>query len=584
VTERQLVKSLIFETGAGELVLVLIGGDQSAISGSLKKVVGDRNVRLASPDRVRAASGYGVGAIPPFSWQPPGFRTFVERSLANESHLAVGAGQWGHEILLAPDDLIRASSATLADLCTASSSPLPKTAPQASRPTSPPNAEPLPPPSPPADRLTEIRNLPAHVGKVVTLGAWLHGKRSSGGLQFLQLRDGTGFTQATVERSTVTPECWQAAEDVSRESSCLVTGLVRAEPRSPSGYELAVQGLTIVSLTPDYPIGAKEHGADFLFSWRHLHVRSPQQWAVLRIRAAIFYRLAEFLHTEGYARVDTPILQPSNCEDSTQLFTVDYFGDPMYLSQSGQLYLEVLMHSLGKVYDFGPVFRAEQSKTRKHLCEFWMLDWETPYHDQPQVEHFLERMIRDLVAHVLASCHHELAILERDIAPLQRASETPFPRIELRDAIDLLNKTYDFALRPDDDLSAEAEEKLAEHFRVPVFVKNYPYSKKAFYMQHRTSPDGVERATCADLLAPDGGGEIATCAVRENSYDRLIQNLADRNQSADAYQWYIDVRKYGGIPHAGGGLGPERILRWVTGVHHIRETIAFPRTLLRRTP
>jgi asparaginyl-tRNA synthetase len=432
--------------------------------------------------------------------------------------------------------------------------------------------------------LSDIAKLPGHVGSECTIGGWVYGKRSSGGVIFLQLRDGSGFVQATVEKSGVSAECWGAAQQLTRESSCTVRGTVREDRRAPTGIELQVTDVAVVHVTEEFPIGQKEHGPEFLFNLRHLHVRSKQPWAVLRIRDEVFFQLAQFFREEGYVRTDTPVLQPTNCEDSTQLFSVDYFGDPMYLSQSGQLYLETLLHGLGKVYDFGPVFRAEQSKTRKHLCEFWMLDWETPFADQDEAEEFLERMIKRLIDATLKNRAEELKILERDTAPLYRALESNFVRLQLSQAIDLLNKSYGANLKIDDDLTAEAEEKLAEHFGVPVFVKNYPYACKAFYMKHFRDGDGVERATCADLLVPEGGGEVGTCAERENSYDNLIRNLEERRQSSQDYSWYLDVRRNGGVPHAGGGIGPERLVRWLTGVHHIRETIPFPRTPVRRLP
>jgi asparaginyl-tRNA synthetase len=430
----------------------------------------------------------------------------------------------------------------------------------------------------------DIADLHKHIGETRCVRGWLYNKRSSGGMVFLQLRDGSGFLQAVVEKSSVSEQSWEAAQQLTRESSCMVRGVVREEKRAPSGIEMSASEVIVVQISQDYPIGKKEHGPEFLFDWRHLNVRSQHPWAVLRIRDEVFYRLTEFFRNEGYVRVDTPVLQPTHCEDSTQLFQVDYFGQPMYLTQSGQLYLETLLHGLGKVYDFGPVFRAERSKTRKHLCEFWMLDWETPFTGQREAEDFLEKMIKYVLTHVLANRRQELKILERDLAVLERARDTRFIRLQLSEAIALLNKEYQMSLAADEDLSADAEEKLAAHFGVPVYVKDYPYAVKAFYMKHYRAADGVERAICADLLAPEGAGEIATCAVRESNYDKLVHNLNDRGQSPDEYSWYLDVRRYGGVPHSGGGIGPERIIRWLTGVHHIRETIPFPRTLVRSTP
>jgi asparaginyl-tRNA synthetase len=583
VSTRQVIKSLMFETSSGELVLVLVGGDQNVISGQLKKTIGDRNIRMASPNRIQEISGYEIGSIPPFSWQPAGFRTFIDVSLLPEPMVAVGSGTWGEEILLTPADLVRGAAAQVANLVS-------KDPPQASSSTSPPigsGGEPQAARALPKIETSEAANisdLRAHVGDSKWIRGWVYNKRSSGGMIFLQLRDGSGFLQAVIERSSVSEDCWATAQQLTRESSCLVRGLVKDDPRAPSGFELNVSDLVAIQITQDYPIGPKEHGPEFLSNWRHLHVRSKQPWAILRIRDEVFYRLIEFFRTEGYVRVDTPVLQPSHCEDSTQLFEVDYFGDPMYLSQSGQLYLETLLHGFGKVYDFGPVFRAERSKTRKHLCEFWMLDWETPFADQSDEEGFLERMIKYVVGSVLDHRQEELTILGRDTTGLERARDEAFVRLDLRDAIEILNQHCQMGIAPDEDLSAEAEEKLGTHFGLPVFVKNYPYAQKAFYMRHYQDPEGVERAICADLIAPELAGEIGTCAVRESSHERLVHNLQERNQSTEEYSWYLDVRRYGGVPHAGGGIGPERIIRWLTGVRHIRETIPFPRTLVRRSP
>jgi asparaginyl-tRNA synthetase len=583
-TPRQVIKSLMFETGTKEIVLVLVGGDQNVVSGNLKKTLGDRNIKMASRERIQEVSGYEVGSIPPFSWQPPGFRTFIDSSLLSEPVLAVGAGTWGNEILLSPADLVRAASAQSADLTVeASSKPAASAAavspkPQAQEPVAPTVA---PPDVPDA---TDIAKLNLRIGSEVCVRGWVNNKRSSGGMIFLELRDGTGFVQAVMEKSAVDPESWQTGDKLTHESSCMVWGVVREDARAPSGIELSVSKIVAVQVAQEFPIGRKEHGPEFLFNLRHLHVRSKQPWAILRIRDEVFYRFTEFFRNEGYVRVDTPVLQPAHCEDSTQLFEVDYFGDPMYLSQSGQLYLETLLHGFGKVYDFGPVFRAEQSKTRKHLCEFWMLDWETPFSDQDRAEEFLEKMVKYILSSVLEHRRQELQILKRDLTFLERARDTRFVRIKLRDAIAILNDQYQMGIPPGEDLKAEAEEKLGDHFGVPTFVKDYPYAVKAFYMQHYPDTDGVERAVCADLIAPEQAGEIATCAVRESSHENLIQNLKERGQPAEDYSWYLDVRKFGSVPHSGGGIGPERIIRWLTGVHHIRETIPFPRTLIRRHP
>src|SRR5258708_1748846 len=563
VTPRQVIKSLMFETGTKEILLVLVGGDQNVVSGQLKKIAGDGNIKMARGERIREISGYEIGSIPPFCWQPEGFRTLIDLSLMSEPVLAVGTGRWGEEILITPADLVQASSAQAVNLTSSEAAVAPAARPAAGATSTSTSASTSANGSPASAKAASIDSAVAHpqasiaavsapaaevatldaaviselykhVGETRSIGGWMYNKRSSGGMVFLQMRDGTGFIQAVVEKSSVSEASWNAAQALTRESSCIVRGLVREEKRSPSGLEMSVAEVAIVQLTQDYPIVKKEHGEhgpEFLFDWRHLNVRSQQPWAVLRIRDEVFYRLTEFFRQDGYVRVDTPVLQPTHCEDSTQLFEVDYFGQPMFLTQSGQLDLETLLHGPGEVYDFGPGFRAQRSETRKHLCEFWMLDWETPFTNQNGAEDFLEKMIKYVLTHVLDNRKQELKILERDLTVLERARDTRFIRIQLSDAIALLNKEYGMSLGAGEDLTAESEEKLAEHFGVPVFVKDYPYAVKAFYMKHYRAEEGRERAVCADLLAPKVARGNATCAVRESRYDQLVQNLHDSKES-----------------------------------------------------
>ncbi|MBI2484866.1 asparagine--tRNA ligase [Candidatus Uhrbacteria bacterium] len=430
-----------------------------------------------------------------------------------------------------------------------------------------------------------VADLPGEVGEEVELKGWAYNFRSSGKIFFLQFRDGTGFVQIVYSKGGVEESLWQELTRVRMESSVVVRGVVKAEPRAPSGYEVEGTGFEILSLAEeDYPIAKKEHGPEFLFDNRHLYVRSATPWAVLRIRDEITWRIVEFLRHEGFTRTDTPIFQPTSCEDTTELYAVDHFGTPAYLTQSGQLYLEAMEHGLGRVYDFGPVFRAEKSKTRKHLNEFWMMDWEAPLFDQAASMDFTERLLKYVLTHVLKERAQELKILERDTTLLARAAKEPFPRFKLRDMIRTLNEQHGFHLTAEDDLNTEAEEKIGEIYQLPVFIEDYPYAVKAFYMHRYTDADGIERGYCADLIAPEGAGEIATAAVRENDYQKLLANLKERNYRVEDYQWYLDVRKYGGIPHAGGGVGLERWVRWITGVNHVRETIPFPRTINRLTP
>src|SRR3989338_4674238 len=430
-----------------------------------------------------------------------------------------------------------------------------------------------------------VEHLGKNVGQTVELQGWAYNFRSSGKIFFLQFRDGTGHVQGVYSKGGLSEEAWNALQTLRIESSVSLKGIVKKDEPAPSGYELEGLDFSIIQLAAeDYPIGKKEHGPDFLFENRHLYLRSKTPWAVLRIRDEVAWRMEEFLHQEGFIRTDTPIFQPTSCEDTTELYEVDHFGIPVYLTQSGQLYLEAIEHGLGRVYDFGPVFRAEKSKTRKHLNEFWMMDWEAPFFDQQMSEDFTEKMLKYVLKKVLENRKTELAILERDTTLLERAVNEPFVRIKLRDAIRLLNEKHGFQFQAEDDLNTEAQHKIREIYQIPVFVEDYPYAVKAFYMKRFTDEDGTARGFCADLIASEGGGEIATSAVREQDYEKLLTSLKERNYRVEDYEWYLDMRKYGGILHAGGGVGLERWVRWITGVNHIRETIPFPRTINRVTP
>ena len=433
--------------------------------------------------------------------------------------------------------------------------------------------------------MKRISDLGGLVGEEVELGGWAYNFRSSGKIFFLQLRDGSGFVQVVYLKSDLSEEAWDLLQTIKIEASVKVKGVVKHDERAPSGVELDGRQIEIVqNPAEDYPIGKKEHGPDFLMENRHLWLRSSRQWAILRIRDEVFWRVEEFLRHRGFARTDTPIFQPTSCEDTTQLYEVDHFGTPAYLSQSGQLYLEAIEHSMGRVYDFGPVFRAEKSKTRKHLNEFWMMDWEAIFVDQAGAETLTEEMLKYVLSHVLEYRKVELKILERDTTALERAVNEPFARVNLRDIIRRLNDEHGFTLSPEDDLTTEAEEKIGELYGVPVFVEDYPFAVKAFYMKRYTDDDGIERGYCADLIAPEDAGEIATAAVREERYDALYEALTQRGYRVQDYRWYLDLRRFGSVPHAGGGVGAERWVRWITGAEHIRETIPFPRLINRITP
>ena len=429
-----------------------------------------------------------------------------------------------------------------------------------------------------------ISQLATMAGQEVTLRGWAYNFRSSGKIYFLQLRDGSGFVQVVFNAAELPAEQWEALNSVTLESSVEVKGIVKAEPRAPSGFELQGTGFALVHRAPeDYPVGKKEHGPEFLFDNRDLYLRSKTPWAVLRIRDRVFFSIEQFFHEEGFIRFDTPVIQPTSCEDTTQLFTVDYYETPAYLSQSGQLYSEAGIMGFGKVYDFGPVFRAEKSKTRHHLSELWMMDAEMAFFDQRMNMDLQEKMVKRIVKDVLEHCKAELAILERDTTLLQRLVDEPFVRLTHAEVKKIL---ADEGLTVDvmDDMTTEEEIYLGNKYQLPVFITDYPAAVKAFYMKRHTDDQGILRARCADLIAPEEGREIIGGSQRNEDYESLKQEIVDRGYPLEEYEWYLNTRKFGSVPHSGFGIGLERTVRWITGVHHIRETIAFPRTLNRMKP
>lgn len=490
-----------------------------------------------------------------------------------------------------------------------------------------------------------ISALKDYVGQVVTLKGWLYNSRSSGKVQFLILRDGTGLCQSILEKNDANETVFQEVKHLGQESSIMVTGLVRAEPRSVGGYELAVDFVEIVHKTIDYPITLKSHGIDFLMKNRHLHLRSQRQWAIARIRHVIINAIRGYFNSNGFILVDTPIFSPAAGEGEQNLFNVDYFGEEVGLSQTGQLYLEAAALSLGKVYCFGPTFRAEKSKTRRHLTEFWMVEPEMCYIDLPELMAVGEGLICAIVDDVISDCAHELDILGRDIADLVKI-KPPFERLSYKQAVDMLHSA-DIAAWIDQQLQekinsaetlkaeieqwavqmaaggkqwqidkltaqiAEGRELLAElqeqienlpkhkelaanfrwgkdlggsdetiismQFEKPVFVHRYPKEVKAFYM--KPDPDDTSVVLNYDCLAPQGYGEIIGGSMREDNYDSLIERINSHGYNVDNYQWYLDLRRYGSVPHGGFGLGVERTVAWITGVKHIRECIAYPRMM-----
>ena len=427
-----------------------------------------------------------------------------------------------------------------------------------------------------------------YVGQTVLIGAWVANKRSSGKIAFLQLRDGATYFQGIVVKSDVPEEVFEIAKSLTQETAVYVTGVVQEDTRSRLGYELLVTGLEVIGESHEYPITPKEHGTDFLMDHRHLWLRSSKQHAIMQIRNAIIYASYEFFDQNGFIKFDSPILSGNAAENTTELFETDYFGDPAFLSQSGQLYLEAGAMAFGPVFDFGPVFRAEKSKTRRHLTEFWMMDAEYPFVTHDESLDLQEAYVKALIQGVLDRAPHALETLERDVELLKKYASEPFKRISYDEAIDLLqaheaDEDTDYEhLEHGDDFGSPHETWISNHFGVPTFVMNYPSDIKAFYM--KPVPGNESRVLCADLLAPEGYGEIIGGSEREVDYDKLYAKIKENGLNPDDYAFYLDLRKYGSVPHAGFGLGLERMVTFVAGTKHIREAIPFPRLLNRIFP
>jgi asparaginyl-tRNA synthetase len=442
-----------------------------------------------------------------------------------------------------------------------------------------------------------IDQIDQHVGKQVTIKGWLYAKTGKGKLQFLQVRDGTGIIQCVVFKKEVSPAVFDAARQSTQESSLIVSGTVRKDERAPGipgGFELGVTDLQIVQLvTDEYPITPKEHGVDFLMQNRHLWIRSSRQWATLRVRATIIKAIRDWLDSHGFILMDTPILTPAACEGTTTLFETDYHGTPAYLSQSGQLYNEANIMAFGRVYCFGPTFRAEKSKTRRHIQEFWMVEPEAAYVDMWENMEIQEQFVSYIVQTALRERHHELDLLGRDLSRLEKI-EPPFPRIHYDEAVEMISRAAEAgehvppqdepvpAIAWGEDFGAPHETYVAEQFEKPVFVHHYPTAAKAFYMAQE--PDRPETCRSSDLLAPEGYGEIIGGGERSGDLAFLEAQIEHHGLPRDAYEWYLDLRRYGSVPHSGFGLGIERTVMWICGLPHIRETISFPRLLGRMYP
>jgi asparaginyl-tRNA synthetase len=429
--------------------------------------------------------------------------------------------------------------------------------------------------------VVRVDEIGSHAGESVSVRGWLAARRSSGKIHFLQVRDGSGTIQCVMGRNDVPADVFVRADHLPQESALEVTGTVRADPRAPIGYELGVSDLRVLHVpSAEYPISPKDHGTAFLLEHRHLWLRSGRQHAVLRIRAEVVRACREYLDTRGFVGFDAPILTPAACEGTTTLFPVEYFGETAYLTQSGQLYGEAGALAFGKVYVFGPTFRAEKSKTRRHLTEFWMVEPEMAFAGLDDDMDLAEDFLVHVVGRVLERRRPELAVLERDAAALERIQK-PFPRVAYGDAIDLLRQKG-VEIAGGDDLGAEAETALSQEFDRPVMVHRYPLAAKAFYM--KADPSDPRLALCVDVLAPEGYGEIIGGGQREDDLAVLEARIVQHALPREAFDWYLDLRRFGSVPHAGFGMGIERCVTWLCGLHHVRETIPFPRMLERLRP
>jgi asparaginyl-tRNA synthetase len=425
-----------------------------------------------------------------------------------------------------------------------------------------------------------IKELPQHVGETVTVNGWLYNKRTSGKLQFPIIRDGSGLVQCVVSKKEVGEESWNDSDRATQESTVMITGTAVAEPRAPGGVELHVKELRLIGLAEPYPISPKEHGTDFLMNHRHLWLRSMRQHSVLIIRNEVEKAIRDFFYDRAFVLIDSPILTANAAEGTSTLFETDYFGEKAYLSQSGQLYLEPAAAAFGKVYCFGPTFRAEKSKTRRHLMEFWMVEPEVAFLDFDGLQELAEEFVEYIVGRVLERAPEALKQLERDVAKLENVKR-PFPRITYRDAIELL-KSKNMPANFGDDIGGDEETVIANSYDRPVIITRYPAAIKAFYMQ--PDPQDPELALGMDMIAPEGYGEIIGGSQRIHDHDLLLQRIQEHGLPVDKFQWYLDVRKYGTFPHSGFGMGIERVVAWISGVSHLRETIPYPRMLNRIYP
>ncbi len=425
-----------------------------------------------------------------------------------------------------------------------------------------------------------IQDAAGRIGEVVELRGWITHRRSSGKVQFLVVRDGSGQVQCVAGLKDVTEQTWDMMNTLTQESAVIVRGVLKADARQVGGVELGLQSVELVSLAEEYPITPKEHGVDFLMDHRHLWLRAPRQAAIMRLRAEIIASFRDFMDGEGFTLVDAPIFTPSACEGTSNLFETEYFDEKAYLSQSGQLYMEAAAMALGRVYCFGPAFRAEKSKTRRHLIEFWMMEPEWAFATLPDVIALEEKLLLYTIGRVLDRRGEELKRVERDTTRLERTSG-PFPRIHYDDAVRMLHE-LGLPFEHGDDFGSPDETALSERYDTPIFVTNYPAAVKAFYME--PDPDNPKLCLSCDCLAPEGYGEIIGGGQRMSSLSLLTSRIDEHGLPQSAFEWYKDLRRYGSVPHAGFGIGTERTLAWIAGLDHVRESIAFPRMLTRLTP
>ncbi len=425
-----------------------------------------------------------------------------------------------------------------------------------------------------------IEDIGMYEGRKVTVKGWLYNKRSSGKIRFILIRDGTGIIQSVIAEGDVDDRIFEVADQITQESSVILNGTVRKDERAPGGYEIVAESIEIVQAAQDYPITPKEHSIEYLLPLRHLWLRSKKQNAIMHIRHELIKACRDFLDDRGFINADTPILTPASVEGTTTLFPVDYYGEKVYLAQSGQLYNEATIGALGKVYCFGPTFRAEKSKTRRHLTEFWMLEPEVAFLDLDGVMELAEEMTVYVIEQILEKRSSDLKTLERDTTKLTRIKK-PFPRITYKEAVDIIKKK-DKQFEYGEDFGAPHETIISESFDKPVFIHHYPAGIKAFYMKR--APRDESLSLSVDMIGPEGIGELIGGGQREDDYDTLLKRVRENKLPEGAYQWYLDLRKYGTCPHSGFGLGIERAIAWICGIKHVRETIPFPRMLERVYP